>query len=1165
MWISWICRLLVLVCAGGVLTAATPQIVRFSHPSEARIMGRPARLSVEATGGGDVRPLRYEWTLLEGATGQEKITSPNSANTSLEIWEASAGSTVGVGQTIQVRLRVFFDQAVEGEDQEVEQIASIYVSGRNRPPVPAVRDLGGFGTPTSRVVPGSAVNLIDETVDPDGDTYTPTWAFGARRNTGSYLNQLVLIGSHGFIASFTVPEMTGPVDQDVVLSVQEGLYLVRKTVTTYLAPASSTPPPSPTNRAPVVSVAQPSVTVVQGQTATLQVTASDADGDALAFSWLLNSVTVQQPAVVSPPEQVTATTWRSTLSYPTASLAVGGPYTFSAKARETSTTQRLESGWGSVSLYVTPQGGTGTGHFQLTPSTCEASNGSPQLVSLTPDPRSSELRYLPGQPVRIEAVFSDTSTRQVGQFTEVGVPVATWSYPQLTQRGVTPVTDLQPGAQPSQSKAILTFNAPSVQPGEARVSVTAQDVLGCPTTLEIGMVFAAPTAGTAPIARIRYQADGVLNQATNGQTITGPASRSLLLDAGASEDDGGLLALNFTWSVSGIAGATVSPTTGTQTTLTVPASATGTASVTLRAVDGQSQQSTSVLNVSYGGSSGAVGVPTAKISYTFVAGSTGSAGTQDAPAQETQQTRNLRLNGGESTDSNGVKSNLEYQWVAWGIDGVRLSSETGQLVDLTVPEGRQGTVHILLVVRDLNVNTKDSERISIVFPEDPGAYPTPGLSYSLDGGTSFSTLTDGQEITGTKREVRFRAEAGDQDSSSVSFQWETSGLEGSTLTRISGRDVVLTLPVGVSGVVHLTLTAKNQHSLSRSVSVKIAAELSTPIARILKAPPVITKGEVFEVQGSGVSGGGSGEFRFVWRMECCDGLSETGAGRVAQLALPDSVDAEDGELLTLSLQVEEDGILSAPVQQDIVVQTPRLQFSQWAAGPLGDSGQRFETAVVLINGSDFPVDGRLVLSAGGSPEAGPPDVTMVDDLGVESGAEAEFSIGPRSAREFTVVSDSLQAGWLQVESSGKLSGQVFYRILEFTGEADELRSEVPILPVDGGEFSAYLPGQSACIGLADCPQVALALVNLSDAPVDVKITLRDLEGFQDIAPPWRLAPGEHRARFLNEIFRPSTVQGFPGGTMEIVTEQGNLPGRVSLTIIRTLNGRPLSIMPVVVK
>jgi hypothetical protein len=67
-----------------------------------------------------------------------------------------------------------------------------------------------------------------------------------KRGRGQYAHPPVLFGSEGAIASFVVPEIVGgPVEQDVLLQISDGHYVVQTTRTVYMAPEPQAPVSSP--------------------------------------------------------------------------------------------------------------------------------------------------------------------------------------------------------------------------------------------------------------------------------------------------------------------------------------------------------------------------------------------------------------------------------------------------------------------------------------------------------------------------------------------------------------------------------------------------------------------------------------------------------------------------------------------------------------------------------------------------------------------------------------------------------------------------------------------------------------------------------------------------------------------------------------------------------
>ncbi|GAB4246809.1 MAG: hypothetical protein Kow00109_22900 [Acidobacteriota bacterium] len=169
----------------------------------------------------------------------------------------------------------------------------------------------------------------------------------------------------------------------------------------------------------------------------------------------------------------------------------------------------------------------------------------------------------------------------------------------------------------------------------------------------------------------------------------------------------------------------------------------------------------------------------------------------------------------------------------------------------------------------------------------------------------------------------------------------------------------------------------------------------------------------------------------------------------------------------------------------------------------------------------------------------------------------EITIGAGESREFVVSGDDLGVGWLKVRSNVPLVGHLFYRV-RAQGSGAELL-EVPILPVRGRQFrTALAPGRN--------DQLALALVNLATEPVTVHVEILENE------TEWRLTsrrgvelqPGEHVASFLSEFLGSEVTipSDFRGGTLTIrATAQG--AANLAATVIKTRNGLPLAILPVI--
>ncbi|MGI0044886.1 MAG: hypothetical protein ACRD47_14365, partial [Nitrososphaeraceae archaeon] len=83
----------------------------------------------------------------------------------------------------------------------------------------------------------------------------------------------------------------------------------------------------------------------------------------------------------------------------------------------------------------------------------------------------------------------------------------------------------------------------------------------------------------------------------------------------------------------------------------------------------------------------------------------------------------------------------------------------------------------------------------------------------------------------------------------------------------------------------------------------------------------------------------------------------------------------------------------------------------------------------------------------------------------------------------------------------------------------------------------------------------LALVNTSSEAAELFVLLLPESG-QSIRVKIQLGPGEHRAKFLGEIF-PEVLQGDFQGNIRVSSDRA-----IALVVIRTKDGLPISSLPV---
>ncbi|MFZ0427637.1 MAG: hypothetical protein WAO20_05945 [Acidobacteriota bacterium] len=784
-----------------------PTIVGLFYSAQARIMGSVG-LEVIANGGG--RSLVYEWTILNDPTGACELTNPTSPRPTLEVWKNPQNESQGLGEQVQAQVTVSFADAVDGVDVPSQSTAVITLSSVNHPPVPVIG--GNRGTLADPIRAGQVVQLnsFDSTDGDGGTNVRAEWGLGTK--VGGYYTPIgpALFGTEGTIFAFTVPDMTAAIQQRVILALIDGLYMETVDAIVYLAPAipgggSGGTGGGTTNYPPTVTVDQTTVTVTKGQTAVIQASATDPNGDTLAFTWLMGSTTANTQYIST---QQAGSTWVSTLNLPTASLAAGS-YSMSVRATETSTTAHLPSSTKFVTLIVVDSGSGQPGFFNLTPGVCNVGGDTgPTLVSIAPDPRISEILLVGGQTASIQLLFQDQSQKESIYGVQTGVSDISWNLSQLTQRGISvSPPPLQATSNIQQARSTLTFQVPSASTGEAQVTATATDVVGCSTSVTFGLVFAAAN-NTAPTARIRYDHDGdsVFSGPSADGTTVGTSQRSIALDAGQSQDDNGPAQLNYTWSVSGISGASLTSNTGAQTTLLIPDAATGTATVTLVATDGGGLSGSSTIRftiVAEGAS------PTAKIQYDDSGGGSFNGPFSSGHVVPTLK-RSITLDGNLSEDDGGV-NNLTFNWSVSGISGAALSSSTAHQTVLTVPGGTQGTVTVTLTVTDAQ---SLSDSTNIVF------------NYTSSGEPPTAEIIRSPEIVTSGDEFEVEAKAtSNGGTGQFTYSWTaTSGgdsvpvFQSASLARL----VAPELAEGQdSGAVDIQLTVSEDGAPSEPVDLSI--------------------------------------------------------------------------------------------------------------------------------------------------------------------------------------------------------------------------------------------------------------------------------------------------------------------------------------------------------
>lgn len=632
-----------------LIPAATPVIQSISVPQSARVMDS-ATMSVNANAGGDPRALRYQWSIAKSATGKETIRESSQARAYLEIWWAAAGSELGVGNTVRVRVQVSYADPLP-DDQPAVAEADIHLSSLNRPPVPRIT--GTLGSPTARVKSGQAVNLIDDTTDPDRDPVTPSWSLGKSMG-GSYRSGVVLIGSHGFICSFTVPPITGWIDQPVILMVEEGLHKVTAQAIAYLEGVPDPPPPPPSSG---ISLSlQPSSQVVQpGATAPFKATTSGASGQATTFVWTFEGNTVSTPA----PVQVNSSEWESTLNVATTGLQARD-YQVGVRA--------FQDGAGGLTYSNALQGRL----------TVQQNNQSP-TARIRHDHDGNQQFDLAG------SAFVKTSLRNVAlhgrESTDDG-GAANLSYQWTVVKGA--------GAQVSPAAGSDTvLSVADGFEGEVEVKLTVQDAGGLTSSATGKFVFEIPNDPPVPVMQLR-EGEGDWRVVAPETTVE-VGSRSVELDASLTTDDGGPEQLNYAWSAS--VSSFLSSRSGPRITLSLPLS--GTVKVSLKATDAKGSAKSIWANFKFVPVNSA---PVARVKFDDDGDGFFSGPFDDGHVAQSAS-RTVALSGEPSTDD-GPAGDLSFAWAVSGLTGAELSSTNTRDTTLTVPQGGEGTATVTLTVTD---------------------------------------------------------------------------------------------------------------------------------------------------------------------------------------------------------------------------------------------------------------------------------------------------------------------------------------------------------------------------------------------------------------------------------------------------------------------------------
>jgi hypothetical protein len=715
----------------------------------------------------DSHSLQYVWSITNDETGGKaffKAKYGASAEFAVQ-WVSSSSAGLLNGKKITLQVIARHADTLDGTEEAVST-ATYTVQGVNHPPIPVIS--GKLGTPTDRIPTGYGVCAeAYKSEDPDGDSVRGDWGWGSRTG-GRWKTTLgdyppALIGSEGGRCCFTVLDMTAPIDQNIELTLSNGLHVVKTVATCYLKPAGAT---VPTNSAPVVTFPTNPVQVAVGATAQLKADAEDVDGDALSYSFvfLQNGATVASSAISV--STISSTKKRVTATIPAPNA---GTFDFRFTARETSTTDH-KVGTGIIRLIVGNDGGGGgtnpgdggPGDVTNTPDSCDVTEtGGPPSIAITPDPTTTKPLFMSGDSVQIAVVSSDSSQKTWMGKTVRGVASITWDVSELTALGINP-TVAPAAARASDlytSDSSVTFTVPTLTAvQDVYLTVTSKDIYDCGRTVRfaIRLAPASNSNNQAPVAKIQYKiGSGTYSNApATAMTVETASAVTITLKGDMSTDDGGTANLTYTWAKTdsiSAGGVTLGSASGALTTVQVTAHTKGTLTVTLTAKD-------------QGNLTG-----TAQIQFNIIdpaqkpiARATAKVGSQvlDGPVAEGTV---VKLDGSASSRPDNSKTGLTYEWTQTEGPSVTLTNADQSVASFTAPAATESATQskFKLIVTD---DTTPSDPLELTIGLSQPSFYFSQVAVGPLGASQFRTvllLVNRNETPANGVEVSFFGQDGD--------------------------------------------------------------------------------------------------------------------------------------------------------------------------------------------------------------------------------------------------------------------------------------------------------------------------------------------------------------------------------------------------------------------
>jgi hypothetical protein len=237
------------------------------------------------------------------------------------------------------------------------------------------------------------------------------------------------------------------------------------------------------------------------------------------------------------------------------------------------------------------------------------------------------------------------------------------------------------------------------------------------------------------------------------------------------------------------------------------------------------------------------------------------------------------------------------------------------------------------------------------------------------------------------------------------------------------------------------------------------------------------------------------------------------------------------------------------VDQIILDYVSSAKFTTYLA-QVGDGviggGLRLQTLIVVSNLTDLPALGTLkLLTDNGSPLA------LVFNDGA-AGSSFDFALDHRGSKTFITGGSTIPAtpGYARIEANVPVESTAIFRTLDQSGNV------VTEAGVGSAEGKVSMLGVVQKVGNGDFDS-GVAIVNTSQAEAKVRLRLFEESVISaGLVTEFTLAAGEHRARFLSEIY-PTLASRTLRGSILVTSDQS-----LAMVILRTLRGLPISSLPV---